>query len=184
MSEPMEPKRKPGRPPKVTAVVPRTEEGTWAADDVLAQRLGGQPFGVRAEAIPLREPGKWQLYIANSQSDDGRHYDMVHRKGWQPFTVADLPDGITPQSIGFSLGADGQTLVRGGRGDEVVYKMPKAVYAKIQAAKTRENMKGIQSERGAREAAAEAAVAAHGEEAAEFLQRHGHVTVRDTIGSL
>lgn len=167
-----------GRPPKVTAVAPRTDEGTWGADDVLAKRLGGQPFGVRVEAIPLKEQGKWQLYIASSDGQASRHYDMVHRKGWTPCTVDDIT--VSPESIGFKLASDGRTLCRGHRGEEVVYKMPKDKYDALQRMKAAENVKGMRSESAAKQDAAKAAAAALGDEAGEYLSRHGSITIKDT----
>ena len=179
MSDEQTTKRGPGRPPKAT-VTPRTEEGTWSADDVIQKRLAGAPFGVRAEAIPLKEPGRWHLYIANSLGDEGRHYDMVHRKGWIPCTVDDLAPGIVPESIGLRLAEDGRALVRGARGDERVYKMDKALYDRVQAAKAESNVKGMRSETAAKSEAAEAAVAQHGAEAAEFIAKNTRMSIRDT----
>lgn len=166
-------------PPKIGMVAPRSEEGAWSQDDVLAARLAGQPFGVRAEAIPLREPARWHLYIANSAGDEGRHYDMVHRKGWAVCTTADLAPGILPESIGFRVNEAG-ALVRGHRGDEVVYKMPKAIYEKLQRAKAERNVAGQRSESKARSEVAEAAAAAHGDQAAEFLYRNAQIDIKDS----
>ena len=163
--------------PTIT-VNPRSDESTWSADDIIAKRLSGEPFGMRTDEIPLKEPGHWQLYIANSQGNESRHYDMVHRKGWKPFTKADLAEGISPESLGFRVAEDNQTLVRGVRGEEVIYKMPKADYDAIQAQKAAANTRDMRSGTAAKQAAAEAAVAAHGPQAAEYLS-HANLTITD-----
>jgi hypothetical protein len=179
MSDEQMTKRGPSRPPKAT-VTPRDDESTWGAEDVIQKRLAGAPFGVRAEAIPLKEPGKWHLYIANSLGDEGRHYDMVHRKGWIPCTIDDLADGVTAEAIGLRVAEDGRALVRGARGDERVYKMDKALYNRVQHAKAESNVKGMRSESAARTEAAEAAVAQHGAEAAEFIATHTRMSIKDS----
>lgn len=180
MSDEQPSKRGPGRPPRVTNVVPRSEESTWSTEDIIQKRLAGAPFGVRTEAIPLKEPGRWHLYIANSLGDEGRHYDMVHRKGWVPCTIDDLAPGIAPESIGFRVAEDGRSIVRGARGDERVYKMDKALYDQLQMVKAESNTKGMRSESAARSEAAEAAVAQHGPEAAEFIAKNTRIDIRDS----
>ena len=179
MSDAQTPKRGPGRPPKIGAVIPRAEESTWSTDDVLAKRLAGQPFGIKTSTIPLAEPGKWQLYIANSNVDESRHYNMVFTHGWVPVTVEDLQPGVVPESVGLRVNEAG-ALCRGARGDEVLYKMPKAIYDQLQKAKAAKNVEGMGSAKKAREDAAVAAAAAHGDEAADYIYKHANITVKDT----
>ena len=107
--------------PRVT-VAPRAAQDV---DDIIAKRLQGDPFAAGVAAIPLKDAEHWATYVANAETSPNRHYEMVHRKGWVPLTVADLPDGITPQSIGWQVAEDGVTLCRGVRGGEVAYKMPR-----------------------------------------------------------
>ena len=166
--------------PTVT-ISPRSDESQWNPEDVIAKRLAGAPFGLRTDVIPLREPGRWQLYIASSQINEGRHYEMTHQKGWVPFTRADLADGISPESLGFRVAEDGQTLVRGTRGEEVVYKMPQATYDQIQAMKADANTRAMKSENAAKHDAAEAAVATLGTEAADYISQHAKITITDTV---
>lgn len=166
-------------PPKIGAVIPRTEEGTWSADDVRAKRLGGQPFGLKVSAIPMREREKWQLYIANTSVDDARHFKMVAELGWEPVTAADLAPGVTPESLGFRVSEAG-AICRGARGDEVVYKMPKADYDRLQQQKAAKNIEGIGSQSKSRMAVAEAASSQLGDEAAEFLSHHAVINVQDS----
>lgn len=166
--------------PRIT-VEPRADESTWSADDIIAKRLAGAVFGVRTEDIPLKEPGKWQLYIGNSQGNEARHYDLVHRKGWVPFSTSDLADGISAESIGFRVAEDGQTLVRGTRGEEVVYKMPKEAYEAIQFGKAEKNTASMKSPNRAKDEAANAAASAIGDQAGEYIAKHGNITIRDTV---
>lgn len=169
--------------PEIT-VTPRSDESTWSPDDIIAKRLSGHPFGIKADQIPLREPGKWALRIANSQVHDSRHYDMVHRLGYVPLSIDDLAGGITPESLGFRLSEDGKTLCRGVRGDEVVYKMPKEAYDQIQMAKAAKNVEGMHSEGKAKNEVAEAAAGVHGSQAAEYISKHGNITIKDTRQTL
>lgn len=166
--------------PSIT-VSPRADESQWSQEDIIAKRLAGAPFGIKADQIPLREPGKWALRVANTQAHDSRHYDMTHRLGYRPVTKDDLPEGITPESVGFRLAEDGATLVRGIRGDEVLYKMPAESYQQIQLAKAAKNVEGMRSEKAAKNAVVEATAAAHGAEAAEYISNHGKMTIRDTV---
>lgn len=179
MSEQEEPKKR-GPKPRIT-VSPRADESQWSPEDVIAKRLAGAPFGVKTDTIPMREPGRWALRIANSQVHDSRHYDMAHKLGYRPVTKDDLPDGITPESVGFRVSEDGATLVKGVRGDEVLYKMPVEAYNKIQFAKAEANTKGLRSERAAKSDVAAAAAVAHGDQAAEYIDKHAKITIRDTV---
>lgn len=169
--------------PRIT-VAPRSDESQWSQDDILARRLNGEPFGLKQDGIPMKEPGKWAVRIANSQLHESRHYDMVHKLGYKPMTKDMIADGITPESLGFKLAEDGQTLCRGIRGDEVLYVMPKDIYDQIQFAKAEANVKGMKSETAAKNEAAEALVGVHGDQAAEYVSRHSNITIKDSRGSL
>ena len=103
-------KRTEPKEPTIT-VQARSDEATWSADDIIAKRLSGQPFGVRSDVIPMREPGKWALRVANSDVHESRHYDMTHKLGYLPVLSSDLAEGVTPESMGFRIAEDGQTLV-------------------------------------------------------------------------
>jgi hypothetical protein len=166
------------------SVTPRSDEATWDPNDVIAKRLAGQPFGIKADQIPLREPKKWALRIANSQVHDSRHYDMVHRLGYVPLSIDDLASGVTPESLGFRLSEDGKTLCRGVRGDEVVYKMEKSAYDQIQMKKAEKNVEGMKSETKAKHEAAEAAASAHGSQAADYIAKHANITIKDSQQTL
>jgi len=164
--------------PTVT-VQRRADEGTWSPDEVIAKRLSGQPFGVRDDAIPLREPGKYALRIAHSQLHASRHYDMAHKLGYVPVVVGDLAEGVTPESLGFRVGEDGR-LCRGERGDEVLYKMERAAYDAIQMKKAEANTRALRSEAAAKQDAANAAAQQHGSEAADYIAKNVTVRIQDS----
>lgn len=138
-------------------------------ETIIAKRLSGDPFADGAAAIPLRDPHQWDTYIANAEVNPNRHYEMVNRKGWIPLTVADLPANVSPESIGWNVAEDGQTLCRGTRGQEVAYKMPKDIRSKIQEQKTAMNKRGMGSAQKVKADMANAAGNQLGSEAGEFV---------------
>jgi hypothetical protein len=162
-------------------VAPRTATTTLSADDVLERRLKGDPRYTPAPTIPLREAGKWYVKEANSYGDLNRHYEMVHAEGYEPVTLNDLADGVTPDSIGYRLSEDGITLVRGERGQERLYKMSKVNRARLDARKTAMNNKGMGSAKAVREDIANATAATHGSEAADFVASKLHISGEDRI---
>jgi hypothetical protein len=169
------------RKPQIS-VTPRTESA-FDIDEIIRKRLAGNPFGVGTTEIPMREPGKWATYLANGDLHPSRLYEMTARKGWVPFTVDDLPENVTPESIGFSVNEAG-ALCRGTRGQEIVYKQPAEVRQQIQAAKTAANMRGMGTASKVKQSIVEAASGSLGDEAATSLNQHLHVTGQDTRGPL
>ena len=91
------------------------------------------------------------------------------------------PEGITAAAIGFRTAEDGKTLVRGARGDEVIYKMPKEKYDAIQKAKAEANTRAMRSGTAARDDVANAAGSSLGDEAGSYIQQHGNITIRDSV---
>lgn len=152
-------------------------------DEIIARRLAGNPFGVGTTEIPMREEGRWATYIANGELHPSRIYEMTARKGWVPFTADDLPEGITPESIGFSVNEAG-ALCRGPRGQEIVYKQPVEVREKIQAAKTAANNKGMGTAKAVKDNIINALGGQHGDEAATTMSQYLHVHGSDTRGPL
>jgi hypothetical protein len=160
-----QPKR--GRKPKIV-VAPRTPD-TLDVDSIIARRLKGDPRYTKPADVPLKDGAKWYLYEANSYADENRHYSIVHEEGYLPVTVDDLPAGITPQSVGWTVAADGLTLCRGVNGAERLYKMSKENRRKIELAKTALNKKGTGSVKAVREDMANAAAAQFGPEAGDAV---------------
>jgi hypothetical protein len=150
-------------------------------NDVLARRLAGNPHKSGLRSIPLKEPQKWQLYIANDYNHEDDLYRMTHELGWLPLAVEDL--ACKPEDIGYRVSPDGN-LVRGAQGREMVFKMDKADYAELQKRQTEANNATIGREGKTKAAAAEAVASAHGPEAGDFVHKHLVGTVTDTIEPL
>ena len=165
--------------PKTVEVANREDVAGYDVDTIIARRLAGEPFGTRNSILPLKEPQRWDTYEANSLGDRNMHYRMVHELGWIPLTIEDLQPGTSPEKIGWQIG-EGGILQRGDKGDQKLYKMPKAVRAQIQAAKTAANMRGIGSAKAVKESMVSATGAEHGDEAAGFIN-DVTVTGRDIV---
>jgi|SoiMethySBSTD1v2_1073268.scaffolds.fasta_scaffold396779_2 hypothetical protein len=150
-------------------------------NDVLARRLAGNPHSTGLRSIPLKEPKRWQLYIANDYNHDDDLYRMTHELGWEPLEAADL--ACDPKDIGFRVSEDGK-LVRGPQGREMIFKMAKEDYALLQQKQTEANNATIGRPGKTKAAAAEAVTAVHGPEAGEFVHKHLVGTVTDTVEPL
>jgi hypothetical protein len=165
---------------KTVSVVNREDIAEHDVNAIIARRLAGEPFGARNTTIPLREPGRWATYEANSMADRNMHYRMVHELGWIPLRIEDLPEGLSPESIGWQVG-DGGQLVRGTQGDQRLYKMPADVRKQISDAKARANMRGMGSAKAVKASVMEAASAQLGDEAAAFTSAAITVTGQDRV---
>lgn len=133
----------------------------------LARRLAGSVHGGGNRAIPLKEPARWQTYIANTYQDESAFYQMKE-KGWVPLEPADLDCKV--EDSGFRLSPDGY-LVRGAQGREMVFKMDADDYRQLAMAKTAANMRGIGSASKIKSDMANAAGSALGSEAGDYI--HG-----------
>ncbi len=170
--------------PTIT-VSPRSDESTWSADDIIRKRLEGDPFGRKSgNDVPMRDREAWHQHWFNSLNDPGRLHDVRHNKGWVPVTVDDLPEGITPESIGLQVGTDG-SIRRGDRAtEEVLFKMPEHLNQQIQMRKAEKNTKGLRSEAAAKNEAAEAVAGSHGSQAADYISKHANITIKDHQGPM
>jgi len=146
-------------------------------NEALEKRLSGNPHTTGLRHIPLREPGKWQLYIANDYNQDDDLYRMVHEFGWLPLEADDL--AVDPKEIGYRRSEDGR-IVRGPQGREMVFKMAKRDYDLLQARKTEANMAQIGKPAKTKQAVAESLASAFGPEAGDTAAKHFHGHVTDT----
>lgn len=145
----------------------------------LARRLAGNPFGGGSRAIPMKEPGRWQTYVANTYVNDGEFLSMKER-GWVPVKPEDLACQV--EESGFRLSPDGY-LVRGPQGQEMLFKMAVEDHRLLTQAKTDANMKGIGSAKQVKQDTAAAAVGPLGSEAADYISKlDGQVVDRITGG--
>lgn len=154
-----------------------TVQVTSRRSAALERRLapGANPHATSQKVIPLREPHRWQLYIANDYADEQQLYRMVHEYGWLPLEVGDL--SVPPEQIGYRISESGH-VVRGPQGREVIFKMDKRDYALLMQRKTERNNAGIGSQAKTRAQMAESAAATFGDEAGEYVHKHvtGHIT--------
>lgn len=154
------------RPARVTMT--SRAEGGKNRNAALARRLQGNPFATGNRSIPLKDDAKWATRWANNEFNENRHWQMTHDLGWEVVTPADLPEGVTPETLGLRVAEDGG-LVRGVRGQERLYKMAAEDFTAVQQRKTEANMKGIGSASKVKDDTANAIAGSHGSEAADFV---------------
>ncbi len=145
----------------------------------LERRLSpnANPHSTGSRKIPLKEPERWQLYIANDYAGQDDLYRMVHEYGWLPLDPADLD--CRPEEIGYRVN-ESNHLVRGPQGREVVFKMDKRDYALLVQRKTEANMRGMGSQSKTKAMMAEATGAAFGSAAGDFIDKQVFGNIRDT----
>ena len=155
-------------PRKSNITVTDRADSAKTRNAALARRLAsGNVQGGGNRQIPLKEAARWHTYIANTYLNEGQFYGM-RQKGWVPLEPADLNCSV--EESGFRLSVDGY-LVRGPRGEEMVFKMEKDDYAALAAAKTAANMRGIGSASNIKADMANVAGSALGSEAGDYI--HG-----------
>ena len=120
-----------------------------------------------SKPIPLAEPDRWTVRIANSQISEGHIYDLQSEKGWVYASAADL--AVAPHEVGLTE-RDGR-LVRGDKGSEVLMKMERADYAAVQKLKDQTNRVQTFGQKATKAAIMNAASAGLGDQGASFLQR-------------
>lgn len=153
---------------------------TSRKNSALARRLapGGNPHATGTRSIPLREPGRWMLYIANNYGNDDELYRMRHELGWEPLEIGDL--ACKPEEVGFRVNETGD-LVRGPQGREVIFKMAVEDYRILAMRKTERNNAGVGRPGQTKQQIAQAAAATFGPEAGDFADKHITGTVTDTV---
>lgn len=143
---------------------------------VIERRLkSGQVFTAGSRNIPLVEPSRWTLRIANSQVRDGHLHDLIGDKGWEFADKADL--AVDPIEVGFRE-LDGR-LVRGDKGQEVLLKMAKKDYQAVVTMKDQENRKNTFSDKAIKQTIINAASKDLGDQGASTLDgalKSVHVT--------
>jgi hypothetical protein len=144
---------------------------------IIDRRLAN-PFGSGSVPITLKTPGQWEIRWVYSKLRAGRVHDMTQNKGWV-FVEPDEMDG-SPEEFG--LVAKDNRLVRGDHGEEVLMKMPRADYLKIQKAKAAYNLKEL-GQKQMQSAVAQTMAKAHGDEAGESaFNAFQHGEVKDSRG--
>lgn len=122
-----------------------TKDTKKPAISVVERRLkSGAIFRAASSSIPMREVGRWALYIGNADISPQRIHELLAQKGWAYVSREDL--AIEPEAIGFRE-MDGR-IVSGQHGHEILLKMERADYAKVQAEKDRLNREQTFSKKG------------------------------------
>ena len=140
---------------------------------VLDRRLAN-PFGSGSIAITLKTAGEWEIRWVYSKLRPGRLYDMTHNKGWV-FVEAEELYG-SPDEYGLTV--KDQRLVRGDHGEEVLMKMPKAMFDQIQMRKAEVNVKGL-GQKAMQESVAQQTARQHGSQAGDAVYnafQHGAIS--------
>lgn len=145
-----------------------TNRSEMATNEVLRRRLEGNVFGHAKNIIPLKEPERWYTRWENELVNPQQHYEMVNDLGYIPVTAEDIADGAHVQYT-----PDGKVCRGSGQFLEILYKMPVEDRATLVAAQTEHNNRiiGKGSASGTRNAIANAASKALGDEAASFLNK-------------
>ena len=121
------------------------KESKKAAVSEVERRLkSGAIFRAASSTIPMREVGRYALYIGNADISPQRIHELLAQKGWAYVSRDDL--AIEPEAIGFRE-MDGR-IVSGQHGHEVLLKMERSDYAKVQAEKDRRNRESTFSKKG------------------------------------
>lgn len=128
---------------------------------ILDRRLMN-PFGAGSVPITLKTPGQWEVRVVYSKLRTNRLYEMTRNMGWV-FIEPDELDG-SPDEYGLTV--KDNRLVRGDHGEEVLMKMPKDMYDKIQKAKEAKNLTQLGTKQ-MRQAVAQAAAKEHGDQAGD-----------------
>jgi hypothetical protein len=144
-----------------------------APDISVVERGLQNVFGLPSTEIKLRDPRFVTHWCNTTISGDqlGKYLDA----GYLKVRAEYLAD---PDRVAHTVSPEGY-VVRGSRGEEILVYTMKDVYHKRQMEKTRRNNQGMANVKAE---AVEAAGNQLGDEAADFLHRHGGVVggVRDT----
>jgi hypothetical protein len=146
--------------------MPKAKVTVRERSEIVKRRLAN-PLGQPSVSIPLREPERWTLRVANSNAHAGRIAEMV-TKGWAFVTAEDVAGTITDH--GYEL-RDGR-IVRGHRGEEVLMKMEREDFRDIQKAKAAQNITSTFGAKQMKDAIlARAEKEDDGDRGADFLNR-------------
>lgn len=144
---------------------------------VIERRLQGPSALVTPSVdIPLKETGwvlRW-IYSDDHNSRD-RAWQVINLLGWQYVE----PDDIACNLEEVGARAMDNRVVRGERAREVLVKMAKADFAKIQKKKAAENLRRTFDKQALQQTVLNKTGAEHGGAAADFLQEHATFTTVD-----
>lgn len=131
---------------------------------VIDRRLRN-PFGAPSVPITMRDGGQWETRWISADLRSGRVHQAV-TMGWEYVLPTDI-DG-TVEELGFQV--KDNRIVQGQHGAEVLMKMPKEDFRRIQKAKADKNL-GEMGGKKIKEDVAQRASKQFGDEAAESIYR-------------
>ena len=117
--------------------------------------------------IPLKDD-TWTIRWENSDIAPDHIWRCLNVLGWEYVTPEDVACPL--DEVGANA-RDGR-VVRGERGKEILLKMRKADYAKVQKKKTAENLALTFDKKKLKGAVLNQVASAHGEEAADFINKN------------
>ena len=145
---------------------------------VIDRRLqSGSVFAAGTRPIPLVDPDQWTVRIVNSQISDARIWEMQAEKGWVYLEPADV--ACKPEDLGFRV--VGGRIVRGTNGHEVLMKMPRRDYRRLQQKKDADNRKQTFGKKAVKDAIVQAASAEPGGDQGATLLERQPMTVVDSL---
>jgi hypothetical protein len=134
-------------------------------------RRVANPLGKRSRDIPLAEhlqkEYKVRVFTRDAEHPD-RHYEAVHELGYIPCKPEDL--GVDPTSLGFTVNPEGY-VVRGDKGQDLVARIPRREFQRIQRAKSDANLAGVKAKK-LKDDVSQATAKVHGAEAGDIVHQH------------
>ena len=137
---------------------------------VIERRLQGAAadvFRTSSRPIPLKEPDRWEVRWTNTDISPDHLYNRLHHGGWVYATVEMLT--VHPDELGAMV--QGDRIVKGVRGAEVLVVMEKADYRRLVDKKAEINIRDTFGKKKIKEAMVAQTAVAHGPEAAEFIAK-------------
>lgn len=164
-------RRSAGSPPETAP------QGSDSVQLSILERRLQHPFEEPSTPVLLRDPTTgqpcgpevWAVRWCNSALSADRIWRLRSYKGWVPVRIEEL---AAPDQIGgLTTSAEGM-VTRGEREQEVLMKMPAAMYRQIQLAKAQHLDARLRSTTRTRQEVVEEVGAAFGGEAAGFAHEH------------
>jgi hypothetical protein len=155
-----EPKRGPGRPPKVEAAEPKIPRPRIS----VLERSLQHPFGIPSSPVELKDAGLVCRWV-NTELKGGAQFQYALTHGWLQVKPEYLKD---PKQVTFTVSPDG-FVTKGARNTELLMYTTREHWNERQLAKARENER-LLSPGIAKRDTLEAAARHLGEEAADYLQ--------------
>ncbi len=108
---------------------------------VLERRLQ-HPFGAPSVPITMKDGQQWATHWINAELRAGRVHQAI-KMGWTYVLPTDLDGSI--EELGFDV--KDNRIVQGHHGQEVLMKMSKADFDKIQRAKSEKNLANMRGDK-------------------------------------